>query len=156
MTDRPASRNDAADGRLLVIDDAPLFRTLLRGALGRDREVETAADGHEGYQIALAATPRLVLLDLMMPTWSGVETLRAFRADAELKTVPVIILTGLEDALELTEVRSLGAASVIRKTAFTADSLRRDVARVLAAEAAPKPHLFQAAAVPVAAQHFDI
>ena len=156
MTDRPAHRNDAAEGRLLVIDDDPLFRTLLRGALGGDHDVETAADGHEGYQLALAETPRLVLLDLMMPTWSGVETLRAFRADAELKAVPVIVLTGLEDAPELDEARSLGADSVIRKTAFSAESLRRDVARTLAAGAAPKPHLFQPAAVPVAAQHFDI
>ena len=140
---------------LLIIDDDPLFRTLLSGALRGKHEVVTAADGHEGYQLALAEKPRLVLLDLMMPTWDGVATLRAFRADEELRGVPVLILTGLDESPELGEARSVGVEGVLLKSAFSTESLRRAVGRLLADDASAGPHFLQPAAVPVAAQRFD-
>ena len=140
---------------MLVIDDDPLFRTLIKGTLSGTYPVITASDGHEGYQGALTATPRLVLLDLMMPTWGGVETLRAFRTDAVLRSVPVIMLTGVESGEEFDEAISIGVQAVVRKTTITAESLRDDVARVLADRPKPKPYMLQTSSIPVAAQRFD-
>src|SRR5687768_2367704 len=55
--------------------------------------VREAGDGLVGWRLLQAERPDLVLLDLMMPGPSGLEVLRDMRADAQLASVPVIILT---------------------------------------------------------------
>ena len=139
---------------VLVIDDDPLFRRLIESAVGKDHNVETAADGHEGYQAALKQPPRLVVLDLLMPTWDGVQTMRAFRSDDKLSGVPVVLLTGSEDEPEIAEVRSLGVSAVLLKTGFSADGLREAVNAAISHAAAAESKRV-GGTIPVARQRFD-
>lgn len=143
--------------RVLVIDDDPLFRTLVCGTLKGDYTVSPASDGHEGYQLAVGARPSVVVLDLLMPTWDGVQTLRAFRADAVLRDVPVIVLTASMDSEELAEAKQLGIAGVHSKCEFNRERLVAQVADEIARSEAPKPHNRPASerAIPVSAQRFN-
>lgn len=145
---------------LLVIDDDPLFRTLItRAAATVADEVSTASDGHEGYQAALKVRPDLVLLDLLMPTWDGVQTLRAFRSDDSLANVPVVIVSGSLDSDELYAACELGVSGVLAKSEFSKEGLVKVIDRLLVEFEDPNarrsPGDSAVMTVPLAAQHFD-
>jgi DNA-binding response OmpR family regulator len=85
---------------VLVVDDETVQRELLAAVLESEGfTVVQAAGGREAIQVAMAIKPDLVLLDLMMPDVSGLDVVRALRANAETKTTPIMILT----AKDLTE-----------------------------------------------------
>ena len=82
---------------LLVVDDDDDLRSLLAEVLEDDGyAVTTAADGAEALRILRSTTarPRLVLLDLVMPLLDGREVCDAMQADADLRDIPVLLLTG--------------------------------------------------------------
>jgi CheY-like chemotaxis protein len=83
-------------GRVLVVDDEPIMRTLFRRSLqSAGFDVVVAEDGPEGLE-KLRQDPeiRLVLLDLNMPRMDGREFREEQRADPQLKDVPTVIVTG--------------------------------------------------------------
>jgi CheY-like chemotaxis protein len=61
-------------------------------------QVITAPDGAEGLRLAREATPGLIVLDVMMPGMDGWEVLKALKADPVLTSVPVVMLTILDEA----------------------------------------------------------
>ncbi len=78
--------------RILVVEDEAPMRTALADTLGdAGHRVVAAADGEEGLRRALAESPDLVLLDVMMPGRSGFSVCRALREAG--KTMPVLLLT---------------------------------------------------------------
>jgi DNA-binding response OmpR family regulator len=84
--------------RILVVDDDPITRELLRGVLERaGHEVREAVDGRAGLRDLYAAAPDLVILDVEMPELDGWATLERIR---DLSNVPVLMLTARETELE--------------------------------------------------------
>ena len=80
--------------RVLVVDDNPINAVLLQDILAPlGFETRTASSGQEALQMATASPPDLVLLDLVMPQWDGVQTAQALRADPRLKDVSIIGLS---------------------------------------------------------------
>ena len=84
----------------LVIDDEPDQTTYLSTVL-RDNgwEARTANSADEGLALAQADVPDVVLLDVMMPERGGLSTLVALRKDERTKSVPVVLVTGIQDTL---------------------------------------------------------
>lgn len=111
--------------RVLVVEDDPNVRGLLQTLL----EVEgytvlTASDGMDGLGQATTASPALVLLDLVMPDLGGARVLERLHDDPVLSQIPVIVVTGHEDALP--DVRAvLGADNVFLKPFAVAELLAR-------------------------------
>ncbi len=103
--------NDAAI--VLVIDDDPAQRDLLSRFLQREGfAVRTAADGPMGLALAATLRPRAILLDVVMPGMDGWSVLTALKADPELATIPVVMVSFVrEPALS----ESLGAAGFVTK-----------------------------------------
>ena len=99
--------------RILIIDDDPTMRDQLQRLLEKEGyEPVIAADGLQGLQLAQSARPAGILLDLMMPGMDGWQVLTALKADPELATIPVIILSILDQkGMGL----SLGAADYLSK-----------------------------------------
>ena len=94
-------------GRVLVIDDDPDIRGLLRELLERaGYDVSEAADGRLGLRSLYAAQPDLVVLDVAMPELDGWQTLERIR---DLSEVPVLMLTAR--TAELEKVRGLKAGA---------------------------------------------
>jgi CheY-like chemotaxis protein len=124
--------------RILVIDDDPLFRSLILSLLRRDYVVSVASDGAEGFYKALEHPPAVVVIDVQMPGWDGLKTLKAFRAHPVLREVRAIILTA--DASRGTVLAAIqgGAHDYVVKTSFSHDEFCRKLARLLSEnESAP-------------------
>lgn len=85
--------------KILIIEDNDLMREATGQVLRRDgHTVISAEDGPTGIALARAEKPDLVLLDLMMPIMPGEEVARYMRYDEELCSVPVIVLTAINQA----------------------------------------------------------
>jgi two-component system KDP operon response regulator KdpE len=78
-------------GKILVVDDDPQIRRVMRATLvGHNYEVIEAKTGEDALEKAPAEMPNLVLLDMNMPGMGGLETCRALRSGSD---IPVIILS---------------------------------------------------------------
>jgi CheY-like chemotaxis protein len=88
--------------RILIVDDNPSFIELATGIFSPDYDLETAADGTDGLQKAIASIPDLVILDVNMPGMTGIEFARKLAACRETTHVPIIVITA-SDYNSLTE-----------------------------------------------------
>src|SRR5471030_2871873 len=101
---------------LLVADDDEDILTLVQLRLSRSGyEVVVARDGDEALRLAREKQPDLAVLDWMMPKASGLEVLRAIRADAELHDTPVVLLTARASEADIKEGLAAGAYDFIAK-----------------------------------------
>ena len=65
--------------RLLLIDDDPLFQEMVSTLLSEMYDVDVADDGSKGFYHALENPPDVAVIDIRMPGWDGLTTLKAFR-----------------------------------------------------------------------------
>ena len=110
--------SEKSNARILVIDDDPLFRNLMVSFLRREYFVSVASDGSEGFYKALEYPPDIAIVDVQMPVWDGLQTLKAFRSHPTLCKTKIIMLTS--DASKGTVVAAIqgGANDYIIKTSF--------------------------------------
>lgn len=79
---------------IFFVEDSEVERLAYQKALERAGYcVQIARDGLEGMRLLHNVVPDLVLLDLLLPKFDGVELLKFMRSDARLKTVPVVIFS---------------------------------------------------------------
>ena len=120
-------------GRILVADDDPASAELLTYFLeSRGFEVATAADGNIALEMGTSGNFQLVILDVHMPTYDGVELLQFLRKRYLLHPIKVIALTGdlSDDVREALERK--GIDSFLTKPVDLA-LLRKEVDRLMAA-----------------------
>lgn len=110
-----ADSTSGALPRVLVVEDDPSVRGLLQTLLvSEGYDVSTASDGLAALVKAAAVQPQVVLLDLMMPDLSGQRVLEEMRGDPALADVPVVVVTGQQDAVAAM-VETLGRENVFLK-----------------------------------------
>lgn len=117
---------------VLVVDDARFFREMIKDIL-KDLPVELimAADGDEAWDKIVSVNPRLVLLDLNIPGKNGKEILHALQGEANLATVKILAMSGVERGEETaSEVKAIGATDFINKS-FKPVELQRRVKEIL-------------------------
>ena len=103
-------------GRLLVVDDNETNRDLLSRQLARyGYVVATASDGKEGLDRLEKEDYDLVLLDVIMPEMDGVETLQRLQDDERLATIPVIMLSSLDEVESAVRCIEMGALDYVSK-----------------------------------------
>lgn len=107
MTDARAS--------VLVIDDTPDTLRLISGVLQPFYDVRVATGGERGIQLAAEHDPDLILLDVMMPSIDGYETLRQLRGRDDTRHIPVVFLTAQSSEDDERRGLELGAADYITK-----------------------------------------
>ncbi len=94
----PAVRENHAGDVVLVIDDDPAARDLMRRFLTREGfSPETAANGEDGLRLARELKPAAITLDVMMPGLDGWTVLQRLKADPETQDIPVVMLTMVDD-----------------------------------------------------------
>lgn len=86
--------------KILVVDDTSMFRELGAIFLGRLGRVFTASSGSEGLAIARRVFPDVMVVDLDMPGMDGETLCRAIKADRDLHSTPVILVTSGESAAD--------------------------------------------------------
>ncbi|MDD5199474.1 MAG: response regulator [Terrimicrobiaceae bacterium] len=97
---QPAAEAAEFTGRpvVLVVDDDPAVRELMSRSLTKEGyEVQVAADGRAGLELARVAKPAVIVLDVLMPGMDGWAVLSELKNDPELHSIPVILATMLEE-----------------------------------------------------------
>ena len=114
--------------RILVIDDeAPIRRALRIALAGHGYNVETADDGEDGLVRAASWSPRLIVLDLMMPKIDGLQVLQDLRGWTD---VPVLVLSARGQERDKVRALDLGADDYLTKP-FGMDELLARVRALL-------------------------
>jgi DNA-binding response OmpR family regulator len=118
---------------LLVADDDEDILMLVQLRLSRSGyEVVVARDGEEALRLTREKQPDLAVLDWMMPKASGLEVLRAIRADAATREIPVVLLTARASEADIQEGLDAGADDYIAKP-FSPQELAARIEVILAA-----------------------
>jgi two-component system, cell cycle response regulator len=106
----------ALSGTVLVVDDDPMNRLLLRRGLEREGlAVELAGDGVEALERLAAPGIDIVLLDILMPRLDGHAVLARMRADAALRHLPVVVISALDEMDAVVRSIELGADDFLPK-----------------------------------------
>jgi len=101
--------------KILVVDDAPMFRELESLFLARTGRVLTASSGAEGLEIARLEQPAVIVTDFAMPGMTGAALCREIKSDPDLRKTPVIVVTGRDMGEEHERAVRAGADDVIEK-----------------------------------------
>src|SRR5215212_8212261 len=103
-------------GRLLVVDDNRVNRILLaRGLEGQGHKVETAEDGKQALEKLRSDSFDLVLLDIEMPEMNGYQVLETCLQDPELRDIPIIMTSSLDELESVVKCVELGAEDYLNK-----------------------------------------
>jgi len=100
---------------VLVVDDEPFNLSLMDEILNKSYNVLKAVNGPEALELAFAAPPDLILIDVMMPDMDGFEVCRQLKSNAATMHVPVIFITAKNEIKDEELGFSVGASDFIHK-----------------------------------------
>ena len=110
------SKKKTAQIKILITDDeTDLVSTIEYRLKCHNYSVITAVNGKEGLEKAISEKPDLILLDTDMPVMNGHQMLEQVRNHPEIKDVPVIMVTALCEAKDITTASSYGISDYVTK-----------------------------------------
>lgn len=124
--------NSTEGASVLIVDDIPKNLQLLAKLL--DEEGYNIAAVNKGTQVILSAKkfrPDLILLDVMMPDKNGFEVCRELKKEPDLKSIPVVFLTGKAEQKDIVEGLRIGGADYVTKPFNSEELLARVETHVL-------------------------
>ncbi len=103
--------------RILVVEDQDSIRKMIEALVqARGYSVTAVANGAKAIDVATTDPPNLVLLDLMLPgQYDGFEVCRRLRADPTTRSIPVIIISALDDPDSRAKAADAGANAVLHQ-----------------------------------------
>jgi predicted signal transduction protein with EAL and GGDEF domain/FixJ family two-component response regulator len=117
VVDAQREGHAAARGRLLLVDDDPVNRLLTQRALHeRGFDVDVVDSGEAAIEATASQGYDIVLLDALMPGLDGFETCTRIRAQRGLESIPVLMLTGLDDDHSIAQAFEAGATDFFVKS----------------------------------------
>lgn len=107
---------DTSRGTVLVVDDDPVNRRLLARGVEREGHVVRTAE-HGGFALDLlrAGGIDLVMLDLLMPEVDGFAVLETMQRDVDLRVIPVLVISAVDDSQSIARAIEMGAVDVLPK-----------------------------------------
>lgn len=121
--------------KILIVDDELDILTYFE-AVFQDSGYDTvlARDGVEGFELAESEKPDLIALDITMPGQSGIKTYQEFKKHPDLKAIPVIMITAVNDSFKnlLTEINGLATPEAFFNKPIDPDALLKVVEKILA------------------------
>src|SRR5882724_6069014 len=120
------------DNSVLIVNDMPEQLSLMRGLLRKaGYSVLTAEDGLEAFNLAKQELPDLVISDVSMPGVNGLEFCRLLRADSELRSVPILLMSALRKDTESVVAGFRSGADDYLEVPFDSTQLVAKVSRLL-------------------------
>jgi|GEM_PF-771072 len=112
--------------KIVVIDDEDYIVDFLKRILEQNNyRVLTAFNGKEGFELIQRIDPDLIILDLKMPVMDGYKLIEKLQEVKKLKSIPVIVATGLADLNTIVKIRKCGAVDYVIKPFFREEILKR-------------------------------
>jgi two-component system, chemotaxis family, chemotaxis protein CheY len=117
--------------KILVVDDMSTMRRIIKNIMKQlgFANVEEAENGQEALDKMKADTFGFIISDWNMPVMTGIQLLRAIRADEKLKAIPVLMVTAEAQKENLIEAIQAGVSNYIVKP-FTADVLQEKMNKI--------------------------
>ncbi len=117
--------------KILVVDDMVTMRKIVRNILKQlgFANTDEAENGEEGLQKLRGGSYNFVVSDWNMPVMTGIEMLRAIRADEKLKSIPVLMVTAEAQQSNLIEAVQAGVSNYIVKP-FTAETMQEKIGKI--------------------------
>ncbi len=116
MTDEPQY--------ILVVEDDPILKNLLGHNFADKYQTLYANDGKQAISLLEEKKPKLMLLDLMLPTMDGFAVLSAIRSRTdELKDVPIIVVSNLGQESDREKAKGLGATEYLVKAEVSIEEI---------------------------------
>lgn len=111
---------------VLIVDDSSETLSILNEALENEgMETLVALEGNQALSIARKMIPDIILLDAIMPTMSGFEVCEQLKQDPELRSIPVIFMTGLSDTENVVKGFNAGGIDYITKPIINSELIAR-------------------------------
>jgi DNA-binding response OmpR family regulator len=102
--------------KILIIEDEPDMAKVVAKRLAQSGfEVVVAFDAYEGVKVAHKEKPDLIVLDLMLPAGGGLSVLRNIKMTAEIRSTPVVVLTGIKNEGSKQQILDEGVEAYLEK-----------------------------------------
>ena len=117
--------------RILVVEDQDSIRRMIEALVqARGYSVTAVESGSKAIELALAEPPDLILLDLMLPgQFDGFEVCRRIRAESTTSTIPVVVISALDDDDSRSRAIQAGATAYYTKP-FSPLALLKEIERL--------------------------
>jgi len=118
--------------KILLVDDSTTMRRIQKNTLEKlgYTEVMEAGDGQEAIASLKKCKVDLVLMDWNMPNMNGLDALKAIKADPDLKSIPVMMVTSESEKTRIIEAIQSGAANYVVKP-FQPETLKEKIQAVI-------------------------
>jgi len=116
---------------LFIEDESALQKTFGEILKQEGYEMISALDGETGLRLAKSEKPDLILLDLILPKMHGFDVLKKIKEDKEIKNIPVIVLTNLEDIKDVDRAIGLGATTYLVKAQYSLEEIVEKIKNAL-------------------------
>ena len=112
--------------KILIADDNAANCELLEAYLAEvDADTDIAADGQETLDKAASFQPDLILLDVMMPKWSGFEVCQKLKQDPATKHIMILMVTALNELGDIERAVQAGADDFLSKPVNKVELVKR-------------------------------
>ncbi|MBS0438973.1 MAG: response regulator [Proteobacteria bacterium] len=138
---REKPRLNARQGTVvLIVDDSPTIVAMLRKFLQQSGyQTLEAGDAEKGIEVARAEKPDLIFLDIVLPGMNGFAALRTLRKDPVTQQIPIVMISGNEQATEQFYAQRIGADDFMKKP-FSRSEVFARIEPLLDANLVPKRH----------------
>ncbi len=117
---------------MLIVEDEQYLRELYKELFETDGFfVDAAATGSDGLRAALSNSYDLIILDIVLPDIHGLDILEKIKQDEKTATIPVILLTNLDQDFIIKKGIKLGAAAYLVKVSYTPEEIVGKVRDIL-------------------------
>ncbi|MEX2008256.1 MAG: response regulator [Candidatus Spechtbacterales bacterium] len=118
--------------KVVVIEDDQFLRDMVVEKLTKEGfATQGAVDGEQGIELVQRVKPQIILLDIILPGMDGFEVLGHLQANAETKTIPIIVISNLGSDEDIQKARALGANDYLIKAHFTPAEIVAKVREVM-------------------------
>jgi len=111
--------------KILIVDDLPISQEVLNELLSPYYELIFANNGQEGYDLTKSKKPDLIIMDVVMPVLNGFEATKLIKADEEVKDIPIIFITVLDNIQDVVKGFEIGGVDYIIKPFHDLEVLSR-------------------------------
>jgi len=123
--------DETINKKVLIVDDEPAVRQLLRKILSKDYTVLEAQNGEEAVNMAQSQKPDVILMDMMMPKIDGLTACYAIKTNQITRGIPVVMLTAIDYELNKKLSKDvIGADGYITKP-FNSQALLKTIRQLL-------------------------
>ncbi len=123
---------DSKNIKILLIEDDPFLLSMYSTKFTMEKfQVVSAEDGEKGLKTAKEVNPSIILLDILMPKMNGFEVLEELKKDKSTASIPVILLTNLNQKDEIERGMSMGADDYLIKAHFMPSEVVEKIKKVL-------------------------